>query len=147
MSVKPSKMYIKHSFLKPGEWNPDIINIGDMDKRNIKPGTLDEKYYTQEEMEQMRNEIKQAVCPICDEEINDERCRICKNGHKFHSRCYGNQANDTITCPICRNGNIEPCKGDYNDFYSGGKKSKRRKTNRRKTNRRKTNRRKTNRRK
>ena len=145
MSVKPSKMYIKHGFLKPREWNPNIHRMGDnMDERNINPENLDEKYYTDEEMEQMRNEIKQAVCPICDEEINDERCRICENGHKFHSRCYENQANDTITCPTCRNMNIHSCYENYNDVYSGGKKSKR-KTNKKRKNRRKTrrNRRKT----
>ena len=143
MSVKPSKMFVKHGFLKPGEFDATIHYplAENMDERNINPENLDEKYYTEEEMEQMRNEIKQAVCPICNKVIdNNERCRICQNGHKFHSTCYGN--NDRNTCPTSENRIIRTCKGNYKDFYSGGKKSKRRKTRKtRKTRRNRRNRR------
>jgi hypothetical protein len=91
---------------------------------------------------------KEIECPICFETINDERCRMCENHHKFHNKCYPEQEKETDECPTCKNKDIEPCiynsksgipYGNYNDVYSGGKrKRKSRKTNRkrnRKTNR------------
>ena len=138
--TKPSKRYIKHFFYENGEvYNPIIHNRGkNMYQRNIvnlkKPN---ETYYTDEEMKEMEREIKQARCPICHELINDETCRMCDKGHKFHSRCPRPfiQDNETTICPECRNTRIHDC-GNYNDIFSGGKKSKRRnRINKRKTRR------------
>jgi len=60
---------------------------------------------------------KQAECPICFLEINDERCRVCEQGHKFHNVCYENQNTPTIQCPKCRSASIESCNGNYNDLF------------------------------
>lgn len=76
----------------------------------------------------MKTEIKPAVCPICDEIFNDNRCWVCQMGHKFHNFFYDYQDIETTKCPKCRNENIELCKGNYNDIFSGGKtKNKREK--------------------
>lgn len=142
MSVKPSKRWVKHGVLEKNEkYNGEIHHGTSMESRNknyeTNPPTT---YYTPEEIEVMKSEIKQAECPICYETINDERCRMCANHHKFHNKCYPEQVEETNECPTCKNKKIEPCiynsksgipYGNYNDVYSGGKrKRKSRKTNR-----------------
>ena len=59
---------------------------------------------------------KKAVCPICYEVINDGRCMVCEQGHKFHNVCYENQNTPTTECPICRSASIKSCNGNYNDL-------------------------------
>ena len=148
MSVKPSKRFVKHGILGKGEkWNPLIHSYGEnIDDRNknydTNPPTT---YYTPEEIKVMKAEIKHAICPICFETINDERCRMCENYHKFHNKCDANQVEEITECPTCRSKNIKPCIyksnlgisfGNYDDVYSGGKrKHKSRKTNRKRKNR------------
>jgi hypothetical protein len=61
----------------------------------------------------MTNQLK---CPICFLKINDERCRVCEQGHKFHNVCNENQNTPTIKCPICRSASIKSCNGNYNDL-------------------------------
>ena len=78
----------------------------------------------------MKKEIKPSLCPICDEIINDDRCRVCQIGHKFHNFCYRDQTIETRKCPICRSENIKSCKGNYTDTFSGGKNKKKRKSKR-----------------
>lgn len=77
-------------------------------------------------------------CPICFEDINDDRCRKCQNGHLFHNRCYGNQPNETKKCPICRDEVISSCDGNYHSRRNGGKskhqRHKKHKTRRNKQN-------------
>jgi hypothetical protein len=140
-TVRPSKRYMKHGFLLPGEYNQNIHNSIDpeenrepINQRNINYDTKpNSRYYTPEEIEIMKTEMKPAVCPICDEIINDDRCRVCQIGHKFHNLCYSDQRIETTKCPICRSENIKPCKGNYNDTFSGGKnKKQKRKTKKRK---------------
>jgi hypothetical protein len=124
---KPSPRYIKHGWVSKGEWNPNIHNGRTMDERNIKTYQPRTTYYTPEEMERMRKEIKIAECPICFEKINDERCRLCENGHKFHNKCLSSQDNEMAKCPICRSEEIMSCDNTnmYNDISSGGKLAKR----------------------
>jgi len=127
---KPSPRYIKHGWLAKGEkYHQGLHNFGKtMDERNIRTDKPLTTYYTPEEMEQIRQEIKIAECPICFEEINEDSCRLCINEHKFHNICPTLQNEEVTICPICRSENIFPC-GDsyskYNDVRSGGKKIKR----------------------
>ena len=128
---KPSPRYIKHGWLRDNEYNQNLNNNGaTMDERNIKTSNPLTTYYTPEEMEIMRQEIRIAICPICLEEINDNSCRVCINGHKFHNICptLQNQEVAVTKCPTCRTENIFLCGlsySKYNDITSGGKKSKR----------------------
>jgi len=67
---RPSKRFIKHGSLRPGEYHPDIHNMGKtMEERNQKSRLS--TYYTAEEMDKMREEIKPALCPICTEIISE----------------------------------------------------------------------------
>ena len=64
-----------------------------------------------------KEDKKKAECPICFEEINDERCMVCNNGHKFHNKCSANQDTSIKKCPICNSESIESCNGNYYDFF------------------------------
>ena len=136
MENRPSKRYMKHGFLLTGEYNQNIHNSIDpeenmepINQRNINYNTRpNSNYYTPEEVETMKTEIKQAVCPICNEKVNDDRCRVCQIGHKFHNFCYREQTIETTKCPECRSENIKSCKGNYNNTFSGGKNKKIRNT-------------------
>jgi hypothetical protein len=120
---RPSPRYIKHGWLNKGEFNPNIHSYSKitMDERNIKDTNPHTTYYTPQEMEIMRREIKVAHCPICFEKINDESCRVCENGHKFHNICPSLQNNEVTRCPSCRNEVITSCNNinKYNDIASG----------------------------
>jgi len=125
LKLKPSPRYIKHGRLNAGEYRPDLHIFGKtMEERNIKSDDPRTTFYTSEEMEQMRKEIKIAECPICLKEINDDSCRLCENGHKFHNKCSPSQNIEVTKCPICRSEEIMSCNNNYNDIASGIKKSK-----------------------
>ena len=107
--------------LNPLNVNPDTyIDIRNVN-RNTKPRS---NYYSPEEIANMRAQITKAECPICFDEINDDTCRVCLNGHKFHLTHDG-QTIPIVECPVCR---VAPpfysCNGNYNDIMSGGKKQK-----------------------
>lgn len=130
---KPSKRFMKHGFLLPGELydgrihNPIIPeeNLEPIHQRNINYNTKPlSTFYTPEEIEYMKKEIEPNKCPICDLYTNDDRCRVCEMGHKFHNFCYDDQRTETIKCPTCRSTNIKPCKENYDDTFSGGKTKK-----------------------
>jgi hypothetical protein len=127
---RPTPRYIKHGWLNKGEFNPNIHSYSKitMDERNIKNTNPDSTYYTPQEMEIMRREIKVAECPICFEKINDESCRVCENGHKFHNICPSLQNNEVTKCPSCRSEVITSCNNinKYNDIASGRKKTRKR---------------------
>jgi hypothetical protein len=135
---KPSKRFMKHGFLLPGEYNQNIHNninteenMEPIYQRNINYNTNPSStFYTPEEIEEMKNEIKLAQCSICDEKICDDRCRVCQIGHKFHNFCYDDQRIETTKCPTCRSTNIKPCYENYNDTFSGGKTRKQKKKTR-----------------
>jgi hypothetical protein len=123
---RPSQRYIKHGWLNKGEYHQGLHTFGkNMNERNIKTHSPVTTYYTPEEMEKMKQEITIAECPICFGEINDDRCRVCENGHKFHNRCSPSQNNEVSICPVCRNEKVGSCNNIYTDIASGGKKSKR----------------------
>ena len=96
---RPSRRYIKHGWLLSGEYHPELHHLNDttMDQRNMNGS---ETYYTPEEMEVMKKEIKIAICPICLVDVNKDEpnCVVCKNGHKFHSRCYEDLAHQRYNC-------------------------------------------------
>ena len=141
--TRPSERFMKHGWLAPGETfipaihNPlgervDVRNIRNthnlgqsIEERNINRNTNPpSNYYSPEEIENMRNQMKNVECPICLEPIADDRCVVCKNGHKFHSTHPG-QTIPITKCPECRVD--EPffsCRGNYNDARTGGKKHK-----------------------
>jgi hypothetical protein len=142
--TRPSQRFMKHGWLAegekyiPGMHNPlgervDVRNIRNthnlgqsIEERNINRNTNPpSNYYSSEEIENMRNQMKNVECPICLEPIGDDRCVVCKNGHKFHSTHPG-QTIPITKCPECRV--EEPffsCRGNYNDARTGGKKQRR----------------------
>lgn len=141
--MRPSERFMKHGWLAKGEkyipamHNPlgervDVRNIlnthnlgQSIEGRNVNRNTNpSSNYYSPEEVENMRNQMKNVECPICLEPITDDRCRVCTNGHKFHLTHPG-QATPIIKCPICMVGNaFSSCRGNYNDARNGGKKQK-----------------------
>jgi hypothetical protein len=126
---RPSPRFIKHGWLGKNEYNPNLHNVSvTMDERNIKTYEPRTTYYTENEMNKMKQEIKIAECPICFAEINDDSCRVCKNGHKFHNICPTLQNKEVTICPVCRNTNIGSCNNIYTDITSGGKKYKHKKS-------------------
>jgi len=123
---RPSGRYIKHGWLGNNEYKQNLHSFGvTMDERNIKTYEPRTTYYTEDEMNQMRREIRIAECPICFEQINDNSCRVCINGHKFHNICPTLQNNEVTICPVCRNTKISYCYNIYNNITSGGKYIKR----------------------
>jgi len=136
---KPSKKYIKHGILEIdekydpydkhfiyGALNPnprkeDYLRF--VEQRNK---TFDnEQFYTNEEIEHLKSEIKPAECPICSEEIthkdiDNKNCKSCSNGHKFHYVCFEDQHEPSQKCPVCRSDDIRLCRNIY-DTFSGGK--------------------------
>lgn len=148
---KPSKRYIKHGYLERGEkYNQNIHSYGNTpNTRNLNyDGT---KYYSESDMKEMMNEIKTAECPICFNLItNTTSCKVCENGHKFHSTCHQEQETEVSRCPTCRSYITSPC-SNTDDVFTGGKKKrktkkkirkiksfkKRREKNKRKTRKRK----------
>ena len=127
MIQRPSERFIKHGVIYPPERFHQMKHnpVNDIDGRNVNYETTPpSSYYTPSEIELMKRQIKQAECPICLQPINDHRCRVCGNGHKFHSKCDERQNRELSECPVCRDNNIEMCNGNYNDFYSGGKYSR-----------------------
>lgn len=130
MEERPSERFMKHGVIYPPEkYNQNIHNHADnIDSRNINYETKPPStYYTPSEIELMKTQIKQAECPICLQPINDDRCRVCGNGHKFHNKCDEGQNEELSECPVCRDEKIKMCKRNYNDLYTGGKYSKKRK--------------------
>jgi hypothetical protein len=147
MEERPSERYIKHGVVFPPEkYSQSLHNFGNnVDDRNINYETNPQStYYTPSEIELMKTQIKQAECPICLQPINDDRCRVCSNGHKFHNKCNEGQDREMTMCPVCRDNKITKCNGNYNDVYSGGKNSKKRKNKKRKSKKRKSKKRKSN---
>jgi hypothetical protein len=126
MTTKPSERFCKHGFLTEGEkYNPELHNYG---------GTVEERcedYYSPEEIERMKGEIKVAECAICMENLTDKNnCITCSDGHKFHNTCLtdywtrnpGKQNNCPTTNSIPSKG-WERCYG-INDINSGGRRRK-----------------------
>ena len=122
---KPSPQFIKHGVLGSTErYNPEIHNLGETPEQRNTKISEDGTYYTQEELNQMKKEIIPAECPICRQEIDStENCRECNNSHKFHSRCYTNQALPVNKCPLCQSLDVGNCENVY-DVYKGGKRRK-----------------------
>jgi hypothetical protein len=116
---------MKHGFLAPGEKYSRFIhnNSKTIEGRNINWETNPRsQFYSDAEIASMKSEIRRAICPICEEPIDDNiTCRVCENGHKFHSRCYSDQREEMKICPICRNDDIEKCDNNFDDVFSGGK--------------------------
>ena len=58
-----------------------------------------------------KNKMCEDNCAICLEKLTGD-IRIIPCGHKFHTSCYGNWANqssgNTTTCPCCRAENPDP---------------------------------------
>jgi hypothetical protein len=132
---RPSERFIKHGVILPPEkYIQPLHNTNhNIDGRNINYNTEPQStYYTPSEIELMKRQIKQAECPICLQPINDDRCRMCRNGHKFHNKCDEGQNREVSECPVCRDKKITTCNGNYNDIFSGGKRRKKRKTKKQK---------------
>ena len=134
--MRPSERFMKHGWKARGERHIDAIHTRNPNDANINPDTYIDirnvnrntkprsSYYSPEEIANMRAQITKAECPICLEPINDDTCRVCLNGHKFHLTHEG-QTIPITECPVCR---VAPpfyrCNGNYNDIMSGGKKQK-----------------------
>lgn len=80
--------------------------------------------------------ITNLECPICYDPINmDEvykgvpNCKVCVNGHRWHSYCKSLEKDTPFECPLCRSFDVKYCK--FRDGYmynkKGGKKHRSRK--------------------
>lgn len=134
MTDKPSERFCKHGFLTQGErYHPDLHNSGE----NIEERCA--KFYTQEEIARMKDEMKVAECAICMINLSDNDCRVCSDGHKFHRDCliqyWATNPIKRNWCPITNSiptGGWQNC-GNIHDIHSGGRRrKKRKKTNRKK---------------
>ena len=80
MNTRPSERFCKHSFLNESEeYDQNLHNYGETIEDRCK------NYYTPEEIEIMKNEIRVAKCAICMKKITKiNNCIACSGGHKFH---------------------------------------------------------------
>lgn len=135
MSERPSERFCKHGFLLNEPYHPNFHNVG----RTIEKRCQD--YYTADEIERMRSEIKVAECGICLEEITTTgNCICCSDGHKFHMTCLGQYwLRNPLKNHFCPTTNTihqsawQKC-DNTNDIHSGGKRKhkKSRKSNKKK---------------
>lgn len=145
---KPSPRFMKYGWLAPSEpYDARIHNIGNtIAKRNIHRddgGNFIGYFYNAASIQGMKGEIKKAQCPICLKQMDDNNsCRVCDKGHKFHYKCDNDQQYVMLICPTCRSEDISTCGGDFFDTFSGGKKSKRKTYRKKKNRKRRTNRKK-----
>lgn len=73
-------------------------------------------------------------CPICYQQIDinevykgTPNCKVCVNGHRWHSYCHSLDSFTPSECPLCRSTDVKFCK--FRDGYMYNKKGgKRRKT-------------------
>lgn len=137
---KPSERFMKHGWLAPSEpydarIHDSSTTIADRNIRRDNGGNEIGYFYDKASIKRMKKDMKIAECPICFLDMNDNNsCRVCDEGHKFHNKCYNDQQREVYNCPICRSTQISECNGNFFDTFSGGKKSKR-KTYRKKKNR------------
>jgi hypothetical protein len=134
--LRPSERFCKHGFLTESEkYDQRLHSYGKTVEDRCR------NYYTQEEIQRMKNEIRVAECAICLLHLTDTNdCIVCSDGHKFHNNCITdywtiNPGNQNV-CPIS---NSIPKYGwkmcvDINDYNSGGRRkiSKKKKTSRKK---------------
>lgn len=122
---RPSERFCKHGFLTAGErFNQTLHNLG----RTIEERCDD--FYTTEEIERMKSEIKVAECGICLENLTDKNnCINCSDGHKFHNTCLTDYwARNPAKRNFCPTTNGIPTGGrwsgcdDLNDIHSGGRR-------------------------
>lgn len=123
---RPSERFCKHGFLTESErYDPDLHKKGKTVEERCKD------FYTPEEIERMKGEIKVAECGICMEEFTSiYDCRVCSDGHRFHNTCLTNYWYRNPTkknfCPITNSiptGLWDQCNG-INDINSGGRRRK-----------------------
>lgn len=127
LKKRPPKRYCKHGWIWSNDEQTHYINHRDDYPRG---NTIEErcgKFYTPEEIAQMKSEITEAECSICDEEITEPltECIMCENLHSFHHKClltwWKSNTSSQLRCPSC---NIEIkwkiCK-TTKDLHSGGK--------------------------
>lgn len=149
---KPSEMFVKYRFFDMGEkYNPSIHNLGDTIRER------GEQFYSEEDLIRMEEELEEerlerlkiARCIIChgfitDNDMNEEDdCRVCTDGHKFHRRCllrwWGSNPLNRRKCPTSNTIPTVNSAGfswttcdDNIDLRSGGKRRKRRYSNKNK---------------
>ena len=94
--------------------------------------TIEERcgdFYSADEIAQMKSEITEAECSICDKEIKTEpltECIMCKNLHSFHHKClltwWKSNTSLQLCCPLCMEEmEWKICKTSK-DLHSGGNK-------------------------
>ena len=143
-SEKPSTRFVLHGYLKPQEsYHPDTHNYGATPEERNRKGR-NATFYTDEELQKAKDELKPATCPICLEDLDqgdvtNNNIVICGVGHKVHKECmrpvpeHREMGRTTKKCPICNTHQQFSSAGEIlsnnniMDIYSGGKK--RRKTN------------------
>jgi hypothetical protein len=146
---RPSERFCKHGFLSPNqEYIQDAHKYTTTDEEvfearmngqpyipdpNIDTTLRDIRercagFYTEEEIQRMRNEIKVAECGICLEEITTtENCRCCREGHKFHTTCLDQYwLRNPLKNHFCPTTNgptvwLQRCSSIY-DIHIGGKR-------------------------
>ena len=124
MANKPSERFCKHGFLVSTEnYNPDLHNMGETAEERCRD------FYTQEEMDRMKTEIRVAECPLCMGPLTDiNDCIVCSDGHKFHNSCLNGYWTHTPArqnfCPVSNtipSSSWQLC-SSINDINTGGKR-------------------------
>lgn len=110
-TIKPSKLFILHGYLRNEVYNPDLHNCGLTPEDRNEINEEGDTYYTQEELNSIKAKLKIAECPVCYEEIthlkNFNLCTSCH--HKYHVACEINNR-----CPLCRGTKRKRCSNIYN---------------------------------
>jgi hypothetical protein len=146
---RPSERFCKHGFLSPNqEYIQDTHKYTTTDEEVFEARMAGQPYipdpnidttlrdirercagfYTEEEIQRMRNELRVAECGICLEEITTtENCRCCREGHKFHTTCLDEYwLRNPLRNHFCPTTNgptvwLQRCSSIY-DIHSGGKR-------------------------
>lgn len=146
--VRPSERFCKHGFVSPNEeyiqhlhkyttTDAEVFKARMARQPYIPDPNIDttlrdirercQGFYTEEEIQRMRNELRVSECGICLEEITTtESCACCLEGHKFHIGClnrYWETPSKNQYCPVTNGPTVwlRRCSSIY-DIHSGGKR-------------------------
>ena len=126
---KPTRLFCKYGYVSNEQIKGEehMYNFGTTIKERC------DKFYSNEEIKQMENEVKnppQAECVICSNPIIiADNCSMCEEYHKFHTKCLKKWWNiDSAMeyrCPLHTREVTtwkSPCPCTVTDWYGGGKK-------------------------
>ena len=129
LANKPARLFCKYGYattIEQRKGGEDMYNLGTTIKERC------DKFYSEEEIKQMEDEVKnvtQAECVICSRPIiSADRCFMCSEYHKFHTMCLNTWWRNPAMkhkCPLHPREVTtwkSPCPCMVTDWYGGGKK-------------------------